>query len=393
MLKPLIHFAAYGFALLALCGLGYLMLSLWSEWRFLQRRRPARTQPAADRPAGCFTPPVSILKPLRGTDRQMHESFRSHCLQDYPQYEIVFGVNDANDEAVAEVERLRLEFPEHEIRLVICPEPMGSNRKVSNLAQMMKTARYEHIVVNDSDIRVERDYLQRILAPMQDAQVGMVTCLYRAEAGRSLASRMEAVTIATDFAGGVLCAVELEGGLHFGLGSTLAFPRAAADAIGGLEALVEYLADDHELGRMIADAGYKVVLSEVVVETFLPEYGWRAMFQHQLRWARTVRDLRKWGYVGVLLTFGLPWAMAAAVCAGGAPWSLALLAAVAVARFASGYLLCGPILNDRQTIADLWLIPARDVVGFAIWFASFGGDTIVWRGERFHLKDGKLTRA
>ena len=135
------------------------------------------------------------------------------------------------------------------------------------------------------------------------------------------------------------------------------------------------------------------MLSEVVVETFLPEYGWRAMFQHQLRWARTVRDLRKWGYVGVLLTFGLPWAMAAAVCAAGAAWSLALLAAVAVARFASGYLLCGPILSDRQTLGDLWLIPARDVVGVAIWFASFGGNTIVWRGERFHLKDGKLTRA
>ena len=200
---------------------------------------------------------------------------------------------------------------------------------------------------------------------------------------------MEAVTIATDFAGGVLCAVELEGGLHFGLGSTLAFPRAAAEAIGGLEALVEYLADDHELGRMIAEAGYKVVLSEVVVETFLPEYGWRAMFEHQLRWARTVRDLRKWGYVGVLLTFGLPWAMAAAVCAGGAAWSLALLAAVAVARFASGYLLCGLILNDRQTLGDLWLIPARDVVGVAIWFASFGGDTIVWRGESFHLEGWK----
>jgi len=388
MLKPLIHFAAYGFALLALCGLGYLMLSLWSEWRFLKRRRAAVAQAA-----GGFTPPVSILKPLRGTDRQMYESFRSHCLQDYPRYEIVFGVNDANDEAVAEVERLRREFPEHEIRLVVRPEPMGSNRKVSNLAQMMREAKYEYIVVNDSDIRVERDYLRRIVTPMADGRTGMVTCLYRAEAGRSLASRMEAVTIATDFAGGVLCAVELEGGLHFGLGSTLAFPRAAAEAIGGLEALVEYLADDHELGRMIAEAGYKVVLSEVVVETFLPEYGWRAMFEHQLRWARTVRDLRKWGYVGVLLTFGLPWAMAAAVCAGGAAWAMALLGAVAVARFASGYLLCGPILNDRQTLGDLWLIPARDVVGVAIWFASFGGDTIVWRGEKFHLKDGKLTRA
>ncbi len=240
---------------------------------------------------------------------------------------------------------------------------------------------------------MERDYLRRIMAPMEDAKAGLVTALYRAEAGRSLASRMEAVTIATDFAGGVLCAMELEGGLHFGLGSTLAFPRAAAEAIGGLETLVDYLADDHELGRIIAEAGYEVVLSDVVVETFLPEYKFGAMFEHQLRWARTVRDLRKWGYMGVLLTFGLPWAMAAALCAGGAGWSLALLAAVAVARFASGYLLCGPILNDRQTLGDLWLIPVRDVVGVAIWFASFGGDTIVWRGERFHLKDGRLTRA
>ncbi len=341
----------------------------------------------------------------------MYESFRSHCLQDYPQYEIIFGVNTAGDEAVADVERLQREFPEHEIRLVVCTEARGSNRKVGNLAQMMKQAKYGHAVINDSDIRVPGDYLRRIMAameneprevgygptdgpPVADARrTGMVTALYRAEAGRSLASRMEAVTIATDFAGGVLCAMELEGGLHFGLGSTLAFPRVAAEAIGGLEALQDYLADDHELGRMIAEAGYEVVLSDVVVETFLPEYGFGAMFEHQLRWARTVRDLRKFGYLGVLLTFGLPWAMAAALCAGGAGWSLGLLGAVAVARFASGYLLCGPILNDRKTLGDLWLIPARDVVGVAIWFASFGGDTIVWRGERFHLKDGRLTRA
>jgi ceramide glucosyltransferase len=407
MLKILIHFASYLFALLAACGLGYLVLSLWSEARFLARRRASRL-----RPVGGFMPPVSILKPLRGSDRQMYESFRSHCLQDYPQYEIIFGVNSASDEAVAEVERLRREFPGREIRLMVCPEPLGSNRKVSNLAQMMKQAKYAHMVVNDSDIRVPRDYLRRIVAPMEDPpvgcvgygptdgppvadarRVGMVTALYRAEAGCSLASRMEAVTIATDFAGGVLCAMELEGGLHFGLGSTLAFPRAATEAIGGLEVLLDYLADDHELGRMISEAGYEVVLSDVVVETFLPEYKFGEMFEHQLRWARTVRDLRKFGYIGVLLTFGLPWALASALCAGGAAWSLGLLGAVAAARFASGYLLCGPILNDRQTLKDLWLIPVRDVVGVAVWFASFGGDTIVWRGERFHLKDGRLTRS
>jgi ceramide glucosyltransferase len=412
MLKIIIHLPAYLFALLALCGLGYLLLSLWSEWRFLARRGAARL-----RAAGGYTPPVSILKPLRGTDRQMYESFRSHCLQDYPRYEIIFGVNASTDDAVWEVERLRREFPDHEIRLVVCPEALGPNGKVSSLTQMMREAKYGHILINDSDIRVPPDYLRRVFAPMEEGpigerqvarfgygptdgppvadarKVGLVTALYRAEAGRSIASRMEAITIATDFAGGVLCAMELEGGLHFGLGSTLAFPRAAAEAIGGLEALLEYLADDHELGRMISDAGYKVVLSDVVVETFLPDYNFSAMFEHQLRWARTVRDLRKRGYIGVLLTFGLPWALIAALCADGATWSLALLAAVALARFASGYVLCGPILNDRQTLRDLWLIPVRDVVGIAIWFASFGGDTIVWRGERFHLKDGRLTRA
>jgi len=384
----LFQHASHLFALLAVCGLGYLLLSLWSEWRFLQWQR--REQ---QRPAGTFTPPVSILKPLRGSDRQMYESFRSHCLQDYPRYEILFGVGRADDEAVAEVERLRREFPSHDIRLVECGPAQGPNAKVSTLARLMREAKYNHFVVNDSDIRVEHDYLRRIVAPMENGRVGMVSCLYRAEAGRSLASRIEALTVATDFAGGVLCAVALEGGLHFGLGSTMAFPREAAEAIGGFESLLEYLADDHELGRRIAAAGYRVVLSEAVVETFLPEYGWRAMFEHQLRWARTVRDLRKWGYAAVLVTFGLPWAMAATLFAGAAGWSLTLLAAVAAARFASAALLCGPILRDRRTMRELWLVPVRDVVGVAVWFASFAGDTVVWRGERFHLKDGKLRRA
>jgi len=387
-MTALFQHASHLFALLAVCGLGYLLLSLWSEWRFLRWRRQER-----QRPAGTFTPPVSILKPLRGSDRQMYESFRSHCLQDYPRYEILFGVGRADDEAVAEVERLRHEFPSHDIRLVECGPARGPNAKVSTLARLLREAKYNHLVVNDSDIRVEPDYLRRIVAPMEGRRVGMVSCLYRAEAGRSLASRIEALTVATDFAGGVLCAVALEGGLHFGLGSTMAFPREAAEAIGGFESLLEYLADDHELGKKIAAAGYRVVLSEEVVETFLPDYGWRAMFEHQLRWARTVRDLRKWGYAAVLVTFGLPWALAAALFAGAAGWSLALLAAVAAARFASAALLCGPILNDRRSMRELWLIPVRDVVGVAVWFASFAGDTVIWRGERFHLKDGKLRRA
>ncbi len=390
MFNVLIHLAAWFFALLALCGLGYLGLSLWSEWQFLRQR--AQIAAPKDAAANDFTPPVSILKPLRGTDRQMVESFRSHCLQDYPRYEIVFGVNRADDEAVAEVERLQKEFPQHDIRLLVCPEPTGTNRKVSNLVEMMKAARYDYIVINDSDIRVEKDYLRRIVAPLLDEQVGMVTALYRARAGERLASRMEATTIATDFAGGVLCAVTLDGGMTFGLGSTMAFPRRAAEAIGGLETLLDHLADDHELGKRIYEAGYKVVLSDVVVETFLPDYGFGDMFRHQLRWARTMRDLRRAGYAGVLMTFGLPWAVLAAILSGGAVWSLKLLAVLAAARFASAIVLCGPVLRDKATMRDLWLVPLRDFVGLAVWFAAFGGNTIKWRGEQFHLKNGKLTR-
>lgn len=387
MLNALLHLASWFIAVLALCGLGYLGLSLYSEWRFLRQR--AHT---AASPANGFTPPISILKPLRGTDRQMYESFRSHCSQDYPRYEIVFGVNQADDEAVTEVERLQREFPQHDIRLLVCPAPTGMNRKVSNLVEMLKVAKYEHIVINDSDILVEPDYLRRIVAPLRDEQVGMVTALYRARAGAGLASRMEAVTIASDFAGGVLCALTLDGGMSFGLGSTMAFPRRAAQAIGGLETLLDHLADDHELGKRIHEAGYKVVLSEVVVETFLPDYGFVAMFRHQLRWARTMRDLRRAGYAGVLMTFGLPWAVLAAALAGGAAWSLWLLVVLAAARLASAVTLCGPVLKDKSAMKDLWLVPARDFVGLAVWFAAFGGNTIEWRGERFRLKDGKLTR-
>jgi ceramide glucosyltransferase len=163
--------------------------------------------------------------------------------------------------------------------------------------------------------------------------------------------------------------------------------------MGGLERLLDHLADDHELGKMIAEAGYEVVLSDVVVETFLPDYNFAAMFQHQLRWARTMRDLRKWGYAGVLMTFGLPWAIGAVLCAGETVWPLALLAVVAAARYTSAALLCGSILHDRATMRDLWLIPLRDFAGVAVWFAAFGGNSIIWRGERFHLKNGRLTRA
>jgi ceramide glucosyltransferase len=220
----------------------------------------------------------------------------------------------------------------------------------------------------------------------------MVTCLYRGIAGPTLGSALESIGISSDFAGGVLVARYIEGGVRFGLGSTLAFRRRELDSIGGFEAVVDYLADDYELGRRIAELGLRVELSEVVVETFLPAYDLGGFFRHQLRWARSVRDSRKWGYVGVLLTFGLPWALLALVLAGGAGWAWGLLLTAALLRVLVAVAVGKLVLRDPQVPRFLWLIPMRDLAALLVWGVSFASNTISWRGDSFHLKDGKLMR-
>jgi len=369
----------------AVSGIAYYALCLWSAARFVQPRK------AADKSVRAAQG-VSILKPLRGTDPEMYESFRSHCLQDYPEYEIIFGVSDANDPAIQLVQQLKAEFPQRPIRLMVCPERLGSNTKVSNLAQMARQARHEYIIVNDSDIRVEPDYLRRVLAPLTDSKVGLVTCLYRGMANSTLGSRLESLGISTDFAAGVLVAQTVENGILFGLGSTLAFRRRDLQAIGGFEALVDYLADDYQIGSRIAALGLKVKLSDVVVDTFLPRYTLRGFFDHQLRWARTVRDSRFWGYVGLGLTFGLPWALLTLILSRGAAWAWALLACTAVMRLAVAIVFGKYVLKDRQAMRSLAWIPVRDLVAVLVWIVSFGGHRIVWRGDHFSLENGKLKR-
>jgi ceramide glucosyltransferase len=369
----------------AVSGVAYYALCLWSAVRFLQARKAADN---GVRP----TQPVSILKPLRGTDPEMYESFRSHCLQDYPEYEIVFGVSDANDPAIQLVEQLKAEFPQRVITLMVCRENLGANTKVSNLAQMVREARHEYLIVNDSDIRVEPDYLRRVLAPLADPKVGLVTCLYCGIANATLGSRLESLGISTDFCAGVLVAQTVENGIRFGLGSTLAFRRRDLQAIGGFEALVDYLADDYQIGSRIATLGLKVKLSDVVVDTFLPRYTLRGFFDHQLRWARTVRDSRFRGYVGLGLTFGLPWVVLALIFSRGAAWAWALLACTAAIRLAVAIVVGKSVLQDRQVVRSLALIPVRDVFALLVWIVSFAGHSIVWRGDHFSLENGKLKR-
>jgi len=363
----------------------YYLICLWSALKFLDERESGE----AARPTQVL-PPISILKPLKGTDPEIYESFHSHCLQDYPEYEIIFGVSDPNDPAIESVRAVQQEFPDLRIQLVVSPKILGANVKVSNLAQMLLQARHDYLIINDSDIRVEPDYLRRVTAPLAEPRVGMVTCLYRGVAAATLGSCLEALGISTDFCPSVLAARQLEG-IHFGLGSTLAFRRAELEQIGGFTSFLDYLADDYELGNRIAGLGLAVELSEIVVETYLPPYNLREFFAHQLRWARGVRDARAGGYLGLVFTFGIPWALVA-LAASRELWAWAALAFTLLLRLAIALVVGRNVLKDRQVLKYLWLIPLRDLVALAVWIASLCGHTVTWRGDRFRLKDGKLYR-
>lgn len=382
--------------LLTLCGLAYLLLALWSARDFDHDAR--QTSALRGQTSGTPLPGVSILKPVKGIDPRMYAGFVSHCQQQYPgAFEIIFGVSSLADLAVVEIDRLRAEFPGHSIRLVECTERLGTSGKVSNLVQMLGVARHPYIVINDSDIRVSPLYLARVMAPFNDTQVGMVTAPYigRVAPGRTgnlpIWSKLEALGIATDFMPGVLTARKLEGGLRFGLGSTLAMSRDALARAGGLESLTEFLADDYELGKRIAAAGYRVELCAEVVETTVPPYTLRCFWEHQIRWARSTRDSRKLGYVGLGITYALPWAMFTCIVSGFALWSFSLLSIVLLARVSVALTVGAGVLRDEQVLRDLWLLPFRDLCGLLFWIWSFAGDTVVWRGERFRLHNGRIT--
>ena len=367
-----------------LCGIGYYLLSLWSARRFLAQHHE---------PDMAFAPPVSILKPLSGADPQAYENLRSHCLQDYPEFEIIFGVSDPDDSAVPVVNRLITELRDRRIRLIVCSQVLGTNLKVSNLVQMLPYAKHEFLLINDSDIRVTRDYLRKVIAPFSNSQVGMVTCLYRGIAGATLGSRLEAAAISATFCGNVLAARQVEGGIHFGLGSTLVFSRSALASIGGFEPLLDYLADDFELGHRMARAGRQVWLSNMVVDHYLPDYSFCDFLLHQLRWSRSTRASRPWGYLGLVLTFGIQWAILAAIASRGAAWGWFLLAAAAGLRTMLALVLGLKVLKDRQVLRQFWLIPLSDLAALMVWIGGYTGQRVFWRGYEFILEDGKLRPA
>ncbi|HWN98366.1 MAG TPA: bacteriohopanetetrol glucosamine biosynthesis glycosyltransferase HpnI [Blastocatellia bacterium] len=380
----------------------FYMLSIIAAFRFFSRaetdRLEAPSPPGADHrspatdhwPPAEYLPPVSIMVPLYGADFKAFQNYARLCRQNYPDFQLVFGVREANDSSIPIIEKLKADFPERDIELVISGEVIGQNLKVSNLQNMYSRVRHDHIVILDSDIRVTADYLRKIIGPLADPRVGLVTCLYRAAETPDLASRLEAVGITAEFAPGVLMAWMLEG-VKFALGSTMATTRARLDSIGGFRALADYLADDFMLGNLIAAAGYEVRLSKHIVETAMPPAGISGMLRHQMRWARSTRISRPLGYLGLILTYGTALAVLTVIVDRASGLSLGLLGLTLLVRLTMAWLIGVHWIHDRVLRRDFWLLPLRDLLSFVIWCSSWIGRRVEWRGRVFEVaRDGKM---
>lgn len=340
-----------------------------------------------------FTPPATILKPVRGADAEAYENFASFCRQDYPEYQIVFGVREESDPAVPIIRRLIADFPDRDIELVISANEIGYNAKVSNLQNVFAKSKHDTLLIVDSDIRVEPDYLRRVIAPMQQPRVGMVTCLYRGAGARTFAALLENVGISSTF-GPEVCSSRLLEGIAFALGSTIVMKRDLLENIGGFQAVADYLADDFLLGNSTAKAGYEVVLSDCVVDHISGPDTLATMLKHQLRWGRSTRISRPWGYRGLILTYGTATSLLALLAWSASSFAWWLFAVTMFVRFLPVFVVGVFGLKDRILARYFWLVPVRDLITFGIWMASFIGDEIQWRGVNFRvLPGGKLAPA
>jgi ceramide glucosyltransferase len=367
--------------LLAAGPLVYYALATVAALRFFRRER--------GREFANFTPPVSVLKPVYGVDFGSYENFASFCRQEYPDYEILFAVNDSADPAVPLIQRLIKEFPERHFTLLVGSEQIGTNRKVNNLARLAREARHGVLVLTDGDIRVGPRFLREVVAPLGNPKIGAVTSFYRGIAEKNLFAELELVGASSDFFAGVLMAGWTEG-ISFALGASIATTREWLAKMGGFESIADTLADDYELGNRIAKAGGEVLLSREAVWTMYPAQTFRGFWDHQMRWARTVRLCRPLSYLGLLFTQGLPWVILAALLAPTASLAAAYLLAYLVLRFAMAWTVGVWGVGDDALRGKLWLLPLRDAIHFLVWLASFGSNHIRWKNVEYRIEKGRM---
>ena len=344
----------------------------------------ARDYLAQRRAGGQRVTPISVLKPLSGIDEGLENNLRSFFSQDHSDFELLFAVREADDPALATVETLRREFPHCPVTVIVTGEAPYPNAKVFSLDRMLAAARHDLLVMSDSDIRIAPGFLSAVAAEFNDPEIALATCPYRAVAGRSIWSQLEAEGMNTEFLGGLLVARYLEG-VKFAVGPTIAARKSALEGIGGFAALKDYLAEDFVMGKFAAAAGFGVILSRNIVQHHIGSESLRANIAHRLRWARSTRRSRPLGYLGQIFTHTLP--ISAAVLPFRPSWWPAIAIALA-ARGLAAWATCASILRTRPR----WLLLiVQDFLAFVFWLAGLTGNTILWRGRRYYLySDGRF---
>jgi ceramide glucosyltransferase len=383
----LLHILYWIVLVLAVAPLAYYLLSLYCVVGYFQESR----KPTPERPA--FMPPASILKPVRGVDHQAYENFASYCRLDYPEYEIIFAVADPDDPVIPVIGKLQADFPSCSIRLIKGVARIGMNSKINSLCRLVQEAQYDLLVMSDSDVRVEPDYLRLAAAPFANSDVGVVTAFCQCLSGGRIATELDALGMCLDSVPGALVARKLEGKMQFAFGWTMATTKKHLAEIGGWEAMVDYHSDDFELGNRIARNGYRVELMRKPVCMVFPQESVGQFFRHELRWSIGLKNVRPTAYRGLILTHGLPWALLAAVVAARAGWtgiSVAYLLAYFLLRFGLAWTTGCWGLRDPRAGKRLWLVPLRDAISFIIWVRGFFSDKIVWRGLVYRVQNGHL---
>lgn len=376
------HLARYALFVVAATPFIYYALALFSSWRFFLSGNGGAKQSG-------FTPPISVLKPVRGLDHEAYENFASFCRQDYPEYEILFCVGDESDPVVPVIQQLAADFPACNIRLLFGSGRDATNDKVAKLARLTQEAQYEVLVISDSDVRAERQYLRTVVAPLADDKVGAVTCFYVSTHETSIVQRLQSVGMLSDFYPGILVAWLLDG-VKFALGPTIVTTRARLAGFGGFESIENRPGDDLLVGRLIADQGCEVKLLRYCVETVADYQSMRDLILKRLRWMVVMRHMRTWGHLGLVFTFGLPWSLIAACTSASKSIALLYVGAYLALRMAMTWLIGGWGLKQHFRLRYFLLIPLWDALAAAIWLRSFTLSTIRWRNHEYYIRDGEL---
>lgn len=373
----------YIFLGLAVLPFIYYLLALYSSWRMFRRT-------AAKRPD--FTPPVSILKPVRGVDPEAYENFASFCRQDYPSYEILFCVGSDDEQAIGAIEQLKRDFPGQRIGLLFGSRRRAVNDKVAKLGRLVAEAQHEYLAISDSDVRVAPDYLRSVMAPLADAHVGALTCFYGSIKDDTFADRLQTVGMFSDFYAGIIVARQIDG-VKFALGQTIVARRSLIAGFGGYQRLENRPGDDLLVGRLIAEQGYEVKLLPYTVSTVSDYRSMRELLQKRLRWIVVMRHMRPWGHLGLLLTQGLPWSIAAVAIHPTKGVALGYFGAYCLLRLAMTWSIGVRGLRRPGLLKQAALIPVWDAVACLLWLASFLRNSVRWRGGEYYIRDGELVPA